>query len=51
MRHTEHQGSIAATCGLGLILGEPLLLGPLSFKPLLGALVELALEGRLLLIC
>lgn len=51
MGHTEHQGGIATASRLRLILGIPLLLGPLAFEPLLGTLVELALEGRLLIIC
>lgn len=51
MRHTEDQSGVATSGRRGLILGKSLLLGPFAFQPLLGALVELALEGlRLLLI-
>lgn len=44
---TEHQSGISAPGGLSLILDKPFLLGSFTFEPLLGALVELALEGLL----
>lgn len=49
-RLTEHQGSIAATRGLSLILGEAVLLCALALQTLLGAFIELALERSLLLV-
>lgn len=48
--HTEHHSSIATTRGLSLILSIAFLLGALALQSLLSALIELALEGCLLLL-
>lgn len=47
---TKHHCRIAAPRGFGLVLGETLLFRTLALEALLGALIELALEGSLLLL-
>ena len=49
--HTEYHGRIPTAGGLGLVLRISLLLGTFALEPLLGALIELALEGWLLVVC
>lgn len=48
--HTEHHSRIATPGGFGLVLGETFLFRALALESLLGAFVELALEGSLLLL-